>query len=520
MHKRLTSTLAPIRVSSNGHFQISSSHLASQPPTENLKFERPDWALFRTVEGLQQKAGVPLTQLRRLVLKELTDNALDTTSEVRVGELPGGGYFIEDDGPGIAGAPEEIARLFSIARPMVSTKLLRLPMRGALGNGLRVVAGAVLASEGSLVVTTRNRRIQLQPCRDGSTTVGAVMTVDFPIGTRVEIGFGPAIPEDKSVLYWATIATQMTRGQSYAGKSSPWWYDVTQFHELLSASGALPVRDVVAHLDGCTGGKAGKIVIEAGLGRMACRDVSREQAARLLKVARANARAVNPIRLGGVGPDLLLDCAYSRSDGVASFGSEPRAKIPFVVEAWAAENTDMELFVCVNRTPVTGEISAVRDKREIDLFGCNLAHTVAEAPKDKNFAIRLNITTPYMPITSDGKEPDLGPFLDEIRNAVAKAVRKAQRPNSKAEGTSQKDVVLDHLDDAIAAVSGQEGYRFNARQLFYYLRPIVMEETSKELKIGNFTNIVDDYEAENGEIELMYREPRGSITHPHRKAAP
>jgi hypothetical protein len=42
-------------------------------------------------------------------------------------------------------------RCFSINRPMVSTKLLRLPTRGALGNGLRVVTGAVLASGGSLV---------------------------------------------------------------------------------------------------------------------------------------------------------------------------------------------------------------------------------------------------------------------------------------------------------------------------------------------------------------------------------
>ena len=99
---------------------------------------------------------------------------------------------------------------------------------------------------------------------------------------------------------------------------------------------------------------------------------------------------------------------------------------------------------------------------------------------------------------------------------MAKAVRKARRPDAKADGTSQKDVVLDNLDDAIAAVSGEEGYRFNARQLFYFLRPIVMDETGKELKINNFTDIITDFEAENGEIPLMYREPRGSITHPHR----
>ena len=76
--------------------------------------------------------------------------------------------------------------------------------------------------------------------------------------------------------------------------------------------------------------------------------------------------------------------------------------------------------------------------------------------------------------------------------------------------------MLDNLDDVIDIVSGGEKqYRFNARQLFYALRPIVMTETGQELKIGNFTSIITDYEAENGEIPLMYREPRGSITHPH-----
>ena len=46
--------------------------------------------------------------------------------------------------------------------------------------------------------------------------------------------------------------------------------------------------------------------------------------------------------------------------------------------------------------------------------------------------------------------------------------------------------------------------------------PSSWSETGKELKIDNFTSIITDYENENGEIPLMYREPRGSITHPHR----
>ena len=168
----------------------------------------------------------------------------------------------------------------------------------------------------------------------------------------------------------------------------------------------------------------------------------------------------------------------------------------------------------VNRTPIAARLSMTRDKSDINVFGCGLRHRVATAPKGTNFAVWLNITTPYMPITSDGKDPDLLPFFKPIADAIQKAIRKVRRP--AANGASQKDVVLDNLDDVIDIVSGGENYRFNARQLFYALRPIVMDETGQELKIGNFTSIITDYEAENGEIPLMYREPRGSITHPHR----
>ena len=497
-------------------FKKQDAVSASRTPNQILKFERADWTSFRTVEGLQQKAGVPADKLRRLVLKELADNGLDTGASVNVGHLPKGGYFVEDDGGGIEGTPQEIARLYSIARPMVSTKLLRLPTRGALGNGLRVVAGAVLASNGSLVVTTRGKRIELRPERDGSTSVVGVKPVKSQVGTRIEVSFGPVMPKDLNPLGWATVATEMAQGQSsYQGRSSPWWYDAAQFHELLSASGDRPVRDLITHLDGCTGARAGEIVAEARMGRMTCADISRAQADTLLRVARNYARPVTPNRLGAVGPGLLPNWAYITSSGEEPFGAGPLcAAVPFVVEAWAVEHPSSHVTVCVNRTPVTGDIDAVHNKREIILFGCGLAHTVAEAPKDKNFHIRLNISTPFMPITSDGKEPNLEPFLDTICDAVSKVVRKARRPNAK--GKTQKDVVLDNLDDVIAEVSGEEEYRFNARQLFYALRPIVMEATGAELKIDNFTNILTDYENEHGEIPLMYREPRGSITHPHR----
>jgi hypothetical protein len=494
--------------------QVKSSPAPQAP--QNLKFERPDWTAFRTLEGLQQKAGVPKHKLSRLVVKEITDNALDEAGNARVGMLDDGGYFVEDDGAGID--PDEVPRLFSIARPLVSTKLLRLPTRGALGNGLRVVAGAVVASGGTLAVVTRNRRLELRPEYDGTTTVVSATKVDFPTGTRVEIVFGSALPADPAALAWAQLACLLAQGKVYAGRSSPHWYDGPQFHELLYASGARPVREVIAELDGCTGATAGEVVAEAKLGRAVCNSITRDQAIALLQAARGHAKPVTAERLGAIGADGFSGCAYAQITGVAKFGTvAPVAEIPFVVEIWAqkTQRADTRLTACVNRTPVTGEIHAARDKRDIDAFGCGLSHTIAQAPVEAQFALMVNILTPYMPITSDGKAPNLEPFLDAIKTAAAKAVRKAHRPTAGGR-VSQKNIVLDNLDDAIADVSGDGEFRFNSRQLLYVLRPIVKDETGKDLTTENFNTIITGYEAEHGEIPGMYREPRGSIYHPHR----
>jgi hypothetical protein len=133
---------------------------------------------------------------------------------------------------------------------------------------------------------------------------------------------------------------------------------------------------------------------------------------------------------------------------------------------------------------VTGDINAARNGRNINIFGCGLRHTIAKAPKAKHFSIWINLATPYMPITSDGKAPDLKPFLGEIAAAVRKAVKKAHRPSAGGK-QSQKDIVLDNLDASIDQVSydatnGQR-FRFNERQVLYALRPIVMEETGESL---------------------------------------
>jgi hypothetical protein len=485
--------------------------------------ERPDWTLLRTVAGLQQMAGVPVEWLRRLVIKELADNALDAGNLVACGEHSdeeGDAYHVEDDGPGLDGTPEEIADLFSIRRPMRSSKLLRLPRRGALGNGLRIVAGAVLASEGRLSVATRDRWIRLAPQFDGSTRVVAVELAEQPIGTRVEVGLGPALPEDEEAPTWGYWAARAAlAGKRYEGRSSPFWYDAVVFHELVVAHGEQPLRALVAELDGCSGGKAGLIIAAAGLDRRACGSLDREEAERLLLRAQAWARPVSAERLGSLGREAFSDgYAYAVERSMAEIGS---VDIPFVAEVWArkcAEKGAPELTMLINRTPAPGTIYIHRDgEKHIEIMGCGLYHAFPDTPTTGAYRITVNITTPYCPITSGGKAPSLRPFVDVLGDALSVALRKAQRASPKQRGATQKDVILANLDAVIAEVSGNGRYRFNERQILYKMRPIVFAELDGAvLKEANFKTIITDYENEHGEIEGMYREPRGSIYHPHR----
>ena len=123
-----------------------------------LLFERDDWLLFIDPATLPQKAGCQPENLRQIVLRELVDNALDAGAQATL-QQDGNGWIISDNGPGLS--PADVPRLFAINRPLLSSKRRRLPLRGMLGNGLRVVAGAVAASEGSLAVETRGHRLTL-----------------------------------------------------------------------------------------------------------------------------------------------------------------------------------------------------------------------------------------------------------------------------------------------------------------------------------------------------------------------
>jgi hypothetical protein len=188
--------------------------------------------------------------------------------------------------------------------------------------------------------------------------------------------------------------------------------------------------------------------------------------------------------------------------------------LPVFVEVWAGSASGASAQLYVNRTPAPVELEAHHGKSDLNLFGCGLSHgfTVGKKP----VGVHINIVTPFMPITSDGKAPDLTAFVDIIGGCVRKAVGRAKKLKSGVtKEDTQKAVIVRNLPESISKAGGGGQYRFSIRQLFYAVRPFVLEALKHELKYGYFSDVVTEYENEHGEIAGMYRDARGTIYHPH-----
>lgn len=479
-------------------------------------FERPDWKLFCDLGTLCQKAGVHEKNLAALVVKEIVDNALDAGAGVTLAQRADGTVLIHDDGPGIPGTNEELATLFSVGRPLTSSKLLRLPTRGALGNGLRVVAGAVLATGGTLIVGTRGRMLRLTPRLDGTTSWEYLEEMSAR-GTHVAIRFGEALA-GQNALWMGNLAVAMRGDAGYTGKSSCWWYDSNAWHNLFLAAGAVPVCDVLAMFDKASKFKDARKLKERS------DSLTGPQAEALLAQFRELAPAPNVRALGAVGEGAFRCHGYTKKYGElrldATRGSYS-AVIPVVVECWATKLDEGEKSSCrvyVNRTPITAKVTVNHVGAAFTFWGCNFGYEskVGREPQE----IRVSVTAPYMPITSDGKEPDLDalnrPICEAIESATGKAKRATRVLSDEEPIDPMNAIIADLVPEAVEAVSEGHTTRFSLRNLYYEMRTLILATGRKEPSYNYFCTVISEYEGEQGhDIRGMYRDPRGMLIHPH-----
>ncbi|MGK0466474.1 hypothetical protein [Clostridium sp.] len=473
-----------------------------------MDFIKEDWKLFRSMDTLTQKAGVGQDYIPALVAKELVDNALDVSENVII-DVKSGYLSVWNDGDGID--ESKLCELFSINRPLVTSKLLRLPTRGALGNGLRVVVGAVIATGGKLFVSTRGITYEIIAQDDGSSKIKKVSQYDGT-GTAIEIKLGDKLISTR----WSSIATRFNKGENYKGKTSAYWYNSESFFELCQAAQGT-VHELVQQFEGCTGTKAGIIAKEFGRNRLS-KELPFYDTESLLEIIKNNSKFVKPNRLGSI-VQIEEYNFYDKQESsfkMQTSKGKHEAVIPFTVEVLAKEDCNgTSCIILVNKTPTISEIYVSENrKKSIYLWGEGLRF---ELKLKLKLRIIVNINTPYMPITSDGKKPDLTYMKDTIEKAIQKAINKHNKDfkkNSYKKDT-QKYIIYENLDAAVKKASGDGNYKFSQRQLYYVVRPFIAEHLEVELNYENFNNILTNYETDHGEIEGLYRDSRGSLYTPH-----
>ena len=130
------------------------------------------------------------------------------------------------------------------------------------------------------------------------------------------------------------------------------------------------------------------------------------------------ARLVEPSRLGELGENTFSG-AYAKSAGfivMSRCADGTRAELPAVVEAWADPDPDgSHATFMVNGTPCITHADA--------FFITKTKTTVVVGPEFKlslktgknGVWLHVNIMIPFIPMTSDGKEPELGSVVELLR---------------------------------------------------------------------------------------------------------
>jgi hypothetical protein len=469
----------------------------------NILFERSDWRLFTDPRTLPQKAGCEPDQIGRVILKELVDNALDTgAAEVRL-DGDDASCVVSDNGPGLD--RDTVLRVFAANRPLVSSKLQRLPTRGMLSNGLRVVMGAVAAYNGKISVTTRGERFDLvHNSVRGVTEMRSAKPAPVTPGLTVELLFPQPLFDPNDFDFARQAIRVAADGTCYRGPSLPAWYSPRGLHELLAAA----PEDIAP----CA-------VIEEVF-RIA--DVAPDSPdwAETLIAASATLRGKD---IGELGEAAFPGCYRRRCDMTTIDGAE----IPFCVEAWAlaramekGEDSYTQFHPLINRSNAVAKVDAYANSTGLRLSGCGVDVKLS-GPKRAVYFVDLSVITPFLRLTGDGKAPYLADFNeaigDAVKGAAGEAYRNLIRPRASM---SVGDAAWEVMEEAYLKASDDGTLPAKARQIMYAARGRILELTGlKKFSDKYFTqSLLPDYlqgnADETADWDVVY-DARGHLVEPH-----
>lgn len=480
-------------------------------PQSPLLYESEDWSLFCNRNTVHQKAGCDPNEIGRVILKELTDNALDADAldvAIRGNDRE---CCITDDGPGLS--PDEITRVFAVNRPLRSSKRKRLPTRGMLGNGLRVVMGAVTGYEGRITVASRGVEMDLaiNPVT-GDTIISAKRDVTYAHGLTVTLKF-PRPIFDAYAYGYARESIEIARGggRPYTGHSQKQWYAPADLRKIfIAAPPGATVGEVRADLFG-----------DSIADDRPARDLTEDEAAAIIAEVKGN---IPPPFIGSIGRQAFPG-EYGQELRIADIDG---VLIPYYVEVWvtcsalqrAEKSPRYYTQPLVNRSRSLAHINYSADSGGLGFWGCGLDFKITQ-PKRADYNITISLITPYIRLTNDGKSPYLLDFQVGLEKAIGTAAHRAYRDMARpAGGMTTKDAAWQVMRAAYLKASDNNQLPAKARQIMYAARPDILRLSGKkELTDSYFTQtLLPDYLTENpvetANWDVIY-DARGHLHEPH-----
>jgi hypothetical protein len=490
-----------------------------------LFFVASDYRDYLDLGTLPRKAGCSPQDLPCVVFKEAADNACDAGRNISLGDWtdPKGnsGVYIKNDGPGLD--PEPVLLIYSPNRGRFSSKHIRRISRGLLGNGGRVIGGAVAASGGTLMIESRGLRFWLEmDFATGQYFIRNKESIPLEPGVTLYIALGPALAllPHHSGLAQKTI--RLSRyGHAYSGPSSPFWYGPYDLYRL--AQEAQPEGLSFSTLSRSCGFVTSGIKLP--FWDRPAKDLSVAEIETALGALRVRNKEIPAKSLGSLGPEAFSGMAYAKESGTTQLNG---SRLPYVLEAWVSctqpqqkGQGKVEIELIVNRSMTPTRLYGVSTSKKLTAHGCDLHHQLTnQPPKPGDYSATLSIITPYLPLTNDGNEPALTHLVDAILPVITKAARKAHADRQRPDKIQIKEAAWEIMSEAYRNASDKGELPANARQIMYAARPYILERTRLTTFSDHYFTqtllpaYLEEHSEETESWDVVF-DARGSGTEPH-----
>jgi hypothetical protein len=481
-----------------------------------ITIEQADWQRFLTSDGLAEKAGCPKQMFQYMVIKEFADNAADLGDYT--GQLDYEKKRIEISNGGNGLTSEEVSKLFSIKRPLRSSKHWRRGERGALGNGIRAALAGCRVLNVKLEVISRGQIYTINLLDNGDTDITRETVEDDFKGTKLVLTFPENIEVDSSVRKFLEPQFKTQEIKVVQGKPMPSWFETEDFNVLMQSMPAnKSVADVVSQFNVELAGA--NIPLNDQINEVSAEELHSQ----LIEIER-------PTEINGPPKDLYEGKHY-RYEGFHGHG---KARIPYIVDVWstsqeAGRNQGYhDLDIIMNGTAMLGKASLeVKSGRVRFISGGYYysGNTYKQLNMQREWRVKMSINSPFVPISSSGKQPDFGQLRKGIMESLYSSMRASQKlpPKPKKHGMTVKSAAFMVMEEAYNKVSDDGKYWANARQLMYAARPAIL----KYAKQSSFTDswftqtILPEFLQQNPELTQTWRiayDKRGDLIQPHNRA--